>query len=94
MFFTILLIRMQLFARFTRLAREQSHTSEGIMLALIFTNTILGAYLSYIIAEERKKSVQNRVFWVVTILLLISLGITAYTLGVKESDIVTRTMFP
>lgn len=64
------------------------------MLALIFTNTILGAYLSYIVAEERKKSVQNKVFWVVAILLLISLGITAYILGAKDNSIVTKTMFP
>ncbi len=47
------------------------------MYALIFTNTILGVYLSYIIAEKKKKSYRDKAFWLILFLLLTSIVITA-----------------
>lgn len=65
------------------------------MYALIFTNTILGAYLVYIIAEKRKKSLKNSSFWAVFFLLTISLAITVFSIVPLESiDSVKETMLP
>lgn len=67
------------------------------MSALIFTNTILGAYLSYIIAEKRKNAMKEKSFWLVLLLLIISLCITMFTIIPSETidiETVKDTMLP
>lgn len=65
------------------------------MYALIFTNTILGAYLTYIIAEKRYNSLKDTTFWLVLLLLFISLAITVFSVLPSESlESVKETMLP
>lgn len=73
-----------------------THSKVGkTMSALIFTNTILGAYLSYIIAEKRKKAMKEKSFWLVLLLLITSVCITIITVVPTESiETVKDTMLP
>lgn len=65
------------------------------MFALIFTNTVLGAYLSYILAEKRANSLKEKSFWAVLLLLVISIVITFYSIASPESiESVKETMLP
>ncbi len=65
------------------------------MYALIFTNTILGAYLAYIIAEKRKNAIRNRSFWMILLFLIISLSITLISIVPQESlETVKDSMLP
>lgn len=65
------------------------------MSALIFTNTILAAYLSYIVAEKRKHSLKEKSFWLILLLLITSLVITAvYVLPSESIETVKDTMLP
>lgn len=55
------------------------------MYALIFTNTILGIYLSYIIAEKRKRSWKSVTFWLILLLFLASLLATCISISPEGS---------
>ncbi len=64
------------------------------MYALLFTNTILGAYLTYILAEKKRNSFKNRAFWVVLLLLFLSLIITTSILfPISEMAMIKDTVF-
>ncbi len=63
------------------------------MLTLIFTNTVLSAYMTYIIVEKKWDCLKNTTFWAIAFLLFISICITISVCLPEQVKMVKEQVF-